>query len=71
MTTQFHTVLLCLHLADPATILASNCILGPYFPLRTACLFSYGKTIVLSLYYYLINIVNIKILSLNFFSKMT
>ena len=29
--------------ADPATFLASNCVLGPYFPLGTACLFSYGK----------------------------
>ena len=30
-TTQFHTVLLCLHVADPATFLSSNSILGTLF----------------------------------------
>ena len=50
-------------MADPATFLAPNSVL---FPLRSACLFSYG-----SLYYYLINIANIKILSLNFSSRTT
>ena len=30
-------------LADPATFLASNSVLGEYFLLRTACLFSYGN----------------------------
>ena len=41
--TQFHTVLLCLYVADPATVLASNSDLGPCFPLRSPCLFSYGR----------------------------
>ena len=36
--------ILCLHVADPATFLASNSVLGPYFPLRAACLFSNGKS---------------------------
>ena len=27
-TTQFHTILLCLYVADPAIFLASNCVLG-------------------------------------------
>ena len=31
-TTQFHTVLLCLYVADPATFLALNSILGTLFP---------------------------------------
>ena len=39
--TQFHTVLLNLYLADPATFLASD--FKPYFPQGAACLFSYGK----------------------------
>ena len=39
---------------------------GPYFPLRTACLISYGKDkMFLSSYYYLINVVNIKITNYN------
>ena len=33
----------CLYLADPATFLAPYSVLGPYRPLRTACLFSFGK----------------------------
>ena len=40
-TTQFHTVLLCLNLADSATFLTSAVFWGPYFPLRTACLCGY------------------------------
>ena len=37
---------------------------GQYSPLRTACLFSYGNNkYFLSFNYYLINIVNIKILN--------
>lgn len=36
-----------------------------------ACYSDMGKEICLPLYYYLINIVNIKILSLNSFSKTT
>ena len=43
MTTQLHTVLLCLYVADPATFPASNSVLGPYFPLSTASSFTYGK----------------------------
>ena len=35
-----YTVLLCLHVADPATFLASDSVLGPDFPLRTTCLFT-------------------------------
>ena len=34
---------LFIYVADPATFLASNSFLGPYFPLRTASLFSYGR----------------------------
>ena len=70
MTTQFHTyVLLCLYVADPATFLASNSVLGPHFPLRTAGLSVMEKKYTfLSLRYHLISIVNITILSLNFFS---
>ena len=44
----------------------------PYFPLRTASLFSYGKKcIILRLYFCLNDIVTIKILSLIFFPKTT
>ena len=50
-----YTVLLHLYVADPATFLASDCVVQPYFPLRTACLFTDEKNV----YYYLINIVNI------------
>ena len=42
-TTWFHMVLLCLYVADPATFLASDGVLGSYFLPRTASLFSYGK----------------------------
>ena len=38
MRTQFHTVLL--YVADPATFLASNNVLCPFFSLRIACLLS-------------------------------
>ena len=37
-----YTVRLCLYVADPATFLASNSVLGPYCPLRTAGLFTDG-----------------------------
>ena len=30
-------------MADSATLLASNSVLGPYFPLTAACLFCYGN----------------------------
>ena len=44
-TTQFNTFFLFLFLADPATSLDSNIVLGLYFPLITACFlfFFYGK----------------------------
>ena len=38
-----YTVLLCVYVADPATFLASNSVLGPYSPLKTACLLTYGQ----------------------------
>ena len=43
-------------MADPATSQASYSVLGPYFPLRTACLFSYGgkKNIITSLLLYIL-----------------
>ena len=45
---------------------------GPYFPLRTAFLFSYGKNTYLWVFIiFLINIVNITVLSLNFYSPVT
>ena len=34
---------LCLYVADPATFLASDSVPGPYFSLRTSCLFRHGK----------------------------
>ena len=44
LTTQFHTFLLiCLYVADPATFVPSNSVLGTYYPLRTACLITYGN----------------------------
>ena len=52
-------------MADPATFLASNSVLGPYFCLRTACLFSHGKIqsiFHLLLCHHLINIINVKII---------
>ena len=58
MTTWCHTVLLCLYVADPATSLASNSVL--------MTLSSSEDSLFLSLYYYLINIVHVKMLSLNF-----
>ena len=46
-------------------IQAQTVFWGPYFPLRTACLFSCGKRKYFSFYYCLV--VNNKILSLNFY----
>ena len=59
-----------LYVSDSAISLASNCVPAGdlIFLLRTACLFSNGKK---RLYYYLIKIVNITILSLNVVSKTT
>ena len=48
-----YSVLLCLYVADPATFVVSNTVLGPCCPLRTAGLFTDEH----SLFYYLINIV--------------
>ena len=62
--TQYIMFSLCLNVADPATFLDSNSVLGPHSPLSTACLFTFGgekPNIFLSLHYYLINILIIKI----------
>ena len=40
-----YTVLLCLYVADPATFLAPNSILGPSLALRIAYLLTRGKKI--------------------------
>ena len=37
-----YTVLLCIYVADPATFLASDSVLGPHLPLGTAGLFTDG-----------------------------
>ena len=67
-TTQFHAVLLCLYVADPATFLALNIVLG-------TLLFSENSLFIqlweFSLYYYLIHFMNVEIQSLNFFYKKT
>ena len=39
-TTQFHTVLLCLYLADPATFLASNYVPGALFSSESSLFYS-------------------------------
>lgn len=58
--------------ADPATYLASNSFLWTLFSSENSlCIKLWGKQTYLSLYYYLIDIVNVKIQSLNFFSKTT
>ena len=64
-TAQCLTVLLWLYVADPATFLASTVF---WFPLRTACLFTYGNKY--SLNYHLINTVNTTF-HLNFLSTTT
>ena len=63
---QFHAVLFCLHLADPATFQLQTKFWGTYFPLNAACLFSYRTNKCLSSYHYLISIVNSKITSSNY-----
>ena len=61
-----------LNVADPATFLASNSVLGTLFSLEQLIDSLWGKKqTFLSLYYDLINIVNTKILILSFFSKST
>ena len=53
-------------MADPATFPASNSVLGAFFSSEDSLFSQYLKRlIVLSLYYYLIHIVNPKIMSLN------
>ena len=66
---KFHTDLLCLYVADRATILASNSVLGTLLSENSLFIHAYVKIIVLTLYYYLITIVNIQILSLNSFPQ--
>ena len=64
MTTKFHTFLICLYVADPATSLASTTV----FHLRTTYLFSFGgKEINISdgIFSFFLS------LSLNFFFKTT
>ena len=56
-----YTVFLRLYVADRTTIPALNSALGPYFNLKLVYSFMEKK----SLYYYLLNIVNVKILSLD------
>ena len=71
-TTQFHTVLLCLYVADPATCLASNCVLATWISSESSSfIHSWKNNKYFCLYYYLNNKVNISILSLNFFTKTT
>ena len=61
-----------LHMADPATFLASHAVLGTLFSSENSLFIQLWKRrIFLSLYYYLINIVNIQIWSLNLFFKTT
>ena len=56
-------------MADPATFLAANTVLGTLFSSENSLfihLWKIKEYIFLSLYYYLIDIVNVKILSLKF-----
>lgn len=66
VTLKENTILHCftyiLYLADPATSLATDGVLGPFFPLKTAFFIQLWK----KMYYDLNNIVNQKIQSLNF-----
>ena len=55
-TTHFHTVLLCLYVADPATFLASNSVLDLLFLWEQLVYSVMVKYIFLSLCCYLINI---------------
>ena len=41
--THFHNVLLCLYVADPATFLASNSVLGTLFSPENSLLFCHGR----------------------------
>ena len=56
-----------LYVADPATLLASNSALGTSFPSENSLFIQLWK----KKYYYHINLVNVTILSLKFFSKTT
>ena len=64
----FHLILI-LYVADSATFLASNSVLWTLISTENSLFIPLWKTIFLSLYYCIIKIVDIKILSLNFFSK--
>ena len=67
--TQVHADLFCLDVADPATFLASNSVL---FSSESSLFIQFWtKLIFPSACYYLVNVVNIEILSLNFFSNNT
>ena len=64
-----HADLFCLDVADPATFLASNSVL---FSSESSLFIQFWtKLIFPSACYYLVNVVNIEILSLNFFSNTT
>ena len=65
---QFHHVLLCSFVADPATFLASNRVPQTLFSSPCSVM---GKLICLCLFQYFINIVNVKVLSVNVLSKTT
>ena len=65
-TTQFHTVFLCLYVADPATFLAPKSVLGTLFSSENSSFSDEKKLIILSF-----DIVNIKILTLNVLFKTT
>ena len=48
LTLKDNTVSYCLYMEDPATFLASNSVLVPPFPLRSACLFCYGRVCIVT-----------------------
>lgn len=54
-------------MADPATFLALNSLLGPYSPLRTAHLLSYGNNKYV--FHHHLNVIKVIVLSFNFFYK--
>ena len=62
-----NTISLCLYMADPVTFLASNSVLWTSFSSeKCLCIHFRKRCTHLSLYLYIINIVNIEILSQNF-----
>ena len=65
-----HTVLLCLYVADPATFLASDSVLGTLYSSENSLFIQlWQKQIFLRLYHHVTKIANITILSLNFIYK--